>query len=146
MSEISFVPAFEQFVYYPHNASLEDELKRLFADLSIIKQPVQPSAEEIREDFRHNGRDFEYVPDKSSDDCLDDTVISPRRKKKKGPSECVFCRNNGKSPIEYKCHILKDTDGIIRCPILRAYKCPICGVSGDNSHTIKYCPLYSFYY
>lgn len=26
------------------------------------------------------------------------------------------------------------------CPILRLYQCPICHASGDQAHTIKYCP------
>ncbi len=54
---------------------------------------------------------------------------------------CVFCRNNGESEAVYSSHILKDAEGRTTCPILRAYTCPICKASGDNSHTIKYCPL-----
>ena len=54
---------------------------------------------------------------------------------------CVFCRNNGESEAVYSNHILKDAEGRTTCPILRAYTCPICKANGDNSHTIKYCPL-----
>ena len=54
---------------------------------------------------------------------------------------CVFCRNNGESEAVYSSHILKDAEGRTTCPILRAYTCPICKANGDNSHTIKYCPL-----
>ena len=54
---------------------------------------------------------------------------------------CVFCRNNGESENVYTSHVLKDTDGRTSCPILRAYTCPICKANGDNSHTIKYCPM-----
>nr|BAB01492.1 CNNOS2 [Hydra vulgaris] len=54
---------------------------------------------------------------------------------------CVFCRNNGESENVYASHVLKDTDGRTSCPILRAYTCPICKANGDNSHTIKYCPM-----
>eukprot|EP00794_Sanderia_malayensis_P005642 gene5642-6338_t len=54
---------------------------------------------------------------------------------------CVFCRNNGETEAVYSSHILKDAEGRTTCPILRAYTCPICKANGDNSHTIKYCPL-----
>ena len=53
---------------------------------------------------------------------------------------CVFCKNNGEAESVYASHILKDDDGRVLCPILRAYTCPICGDSGDTAHTIKYCP------
>ena len=54
---------------------------------------------------------------------------------------CVFCRNNGELEAVYSSHVLKDAEGRTSCPILRAYTCPICKANGDNSHTIKYCPL-----
>ena len=53
---------------------------------------------------------------------------------------CVFCRNNGESKKVYSSHVLKDAQGNTVCPILRAYTCPLCKASGDESHTIKYCP------
>lgn len=54
---------------------------------------------------------------------------------------CVFCRNNGEPLSVYGSHVLKDTYGRVTCPILRRYTCPICGCSGDDAHTIKYCPM-----
>ncbi len=53
---------------------------------------------------------------------------------------CVFCRNNGESDTFYTSHCLKDSEGKVTCPVLRAYTCPLCGANGDLSHTIKYCP------
>jgi protein nanos 1 len=55
-------------------------------------------------------------------------------------SYCTFCKNNGESEAIYGTHSLKDSNGTVICPILRAYTCPICGENGDNAHTVKYCP------
>ena len=30
---------------------------------------------------------------------------------------------------------------ITLCPILRAHQCPRCHLSGDQAHTMKYCPI-----
>lgn len=61
-------------------------------------------------------------------------------KKNRNANVCVFCRNNGESKKVYSSHVLKDAEGNTTCPILRAYTCPLCKASGDQSHTIKYCP------
>jgi len=53
---------------------------------------------------------------------------------------CVFCRNNGEKEQIYTSHTLKDASNHVACPILRLYQCPICHASGDQAHTIKYCP------
>jgi len=76
------------------------------------------SVEEIMEEFRHNGRDFEYCPDLDTDATRQ---IIPRRKKNKKPlpTECVFCRNNGEEETYYREHLLKDVDGRVQCPVLR---------------------------
>jgi len=54
---------------------------------------------------------------------------------------CTFCKNNGESEAIYGTHYLKDATGVVTCPILRAYTCPICGQNGDKAHTVKYCPV-----
>ncbi|XP_020906212.1 nanos homolog 1-like [Exaiptasia diaphana] len=61
-------------------------------------------------------------------------------KKNRNANVCVFCRNNGETKKVYSSHVLKDADGNTTCPILRAYTCPLCKASGNESHTIKYCP------
>lgn len=56
---------------------------------------------------------------------------------------CNFCKHNGESPRVYTSHQLKTPQGVVVCPILRHYVCPMCGATGDQAHTIKYCPLNS---
>lgn len=56
------------------------------------------------------------------------------------PVMCPFCKKNGEMPEFYTTHKLKDCWGRVICPVLRAYTCPNCGVSGDNAHTVNYCP------
>lgn len=127
--------------FFPFNPSLEDELKRLFANFTIDNEVnPSPNVDDVMEEFRHNGRDFEYCPDIENIPAPE-YFRSPRRKKTKKPlpTECVFCKNNGEAEAYYRKHLLKDADGRVRCPVLRAYTCPICGASGDDAHTIKYC-------
>lgn len=53
---------------------------------------------------------------------------------------CVFCENNNQPDYVVRSHSVKDSYGRVLCPKLRVYVCPICHVSGDYAHTIKYCP------
>ncbi len=55
--------------------------------------------------------------------------------------ECNFCKNNGEVEAIYSSHNMKDSLGKVTCPILRDFKCPKCGESGDYAHTNKYCPV-----
>ncbi|XP_012532595.1 nanos homolog 2 [Monomorium pharaonis] len=122
---------------FPLNPSLNDEIQRLF-DLTIIAKHL-PTVEEVMEEFRRNGRDFEYCPDVDTE--MSKQPASRRKKNKKPlPTECVFCRNNGEEESYYRQHVLKYVDGRVQCPVLRAYVCPICGTTGDDAHTVKYCP------
>ncbi|XP_033219271.1 nanos homolog 3 [Belonocnema kinseyi] len=128
--------------FFPLHKSLEDEINRLFAEtnltLNLGDETEEKNENDIMEDFKNNGKDTEYLPPEEE---VQKPLISRRRKNKKPlPTECVFCKNNGETTETYKGHILKDADGKVKCPILRKYQCPICGVMGDNSHTRKYCP------
>uniref|UniRef100_T1GBL4 Nanos-type domain-containing protein n=1 Tax=Megaselia scalaris TaxID=36166 RepID=T1GBL4_MEGSC len=53
---------------------------------------------------------------------------------------CVFCYNNNEPDAVVRSHSVKDSYGRVLCPKLRTYTCPICHVSGDYAHTVKYCP------
>ncbi|XP_018358747.1 PREDICTED: nanos homolog 3 [Trachymyrmex cornetzi] len=131
------LPMLEVNSLFPFNPSLNDEIQRLF-DVTLNIRPL-PTVDEVMEDFRHNGRDFEYCPDVDTD--VSKQSASRRKKNKKPlPTECVFCRNNGEEETYYRQHLLKDVDGRVECPVLRAYTCPICGATGEEAHTVKYCP------
>ncbi|KAM4642631.1 nanos homolog 2 [Discoglossus pictus] len=58
-----------------------------------------------------------------------------------GQRLCNFCKHNGESSLVYTSHSLKNSHGVVECPVLRKYVCPMCGATGDSSHTLKYCPL-----
>ncbi|KAG7172593.1 Nanos 2-like [Homarus americanus] len=53
---------------------------------------------------------------------------------------CSFCKKNDEEIEVYCSHSLRDTTGLLTCPVLRCYVCPKCGATGDNAHTLTYCP------
>ena len=55
-------------------------------------------------------------------------------------SYCRFCQNNGESAEIFLSHVTKESNGAVQCPVLRSYKCPVCGQTGDRAHTVSYCP------
>jgi hypothetical protein len=73
---------------------------------------------------------------------VDELVKQAKIRRKNGGKKevCVFCRNNGETEQIFTSHTLKDATNNVACPILRMYQCPICHASGDQAHTIKYCP------
>jgi len=53
---------------------------------------------------------------------------------------CKFCYSNGEAESQYRSHQLKNSSGLVTCPVLRSFICPICKATGDFAHTQRYCP------
>jgi len=53
---------------------------------------------------------------------------------------CKFCFSNGEAESQYRSHLLKNSSGLVTCPVLRSFICPICKATGDFAHTQRYCP------
>ncbi|XP_023242377.1 nanos homolog 1-like [Centruroides sculpturatus] len=132
---MEYLMARDAISLYPYNLSLAEEIVRLFStpEPSVVVKNNK-SDDDADDDFARNGKDVEYCPEES--------VNNNKKKKKKLSRECGFCKNNGEDAQYYRSHCLRDERGKVLCPVLRAYKCPICNnEGGDLAHTIGYCPM-----
>lgn len=124
---------------------LYNEFDRIFAENSRAHSPQSPSAYHCRSRISSYGSVGSACDSNTSNETPTNSSgrVPPSvqlARKLNAKRLCVFCKNNGEMESVYASHILKDDDGRVLCPILRAYTCPICGDSGDTAHTIKYCP------
>ena len=44
---------------------------------------------------------------------------------------CKFCHSNGEAEAQYRSHQLKNMSGLVICPVLRSFTCPICKATGS---------------
>ncbi|XP_042556229.1 nanos homolog 2 [Dipodomys spectabilis] len=86
------------------------------------------------------------VPEEEAEESRPQVQLRPKQDQGPGacaelPTLCNFCKHNGESRHVYTSHQLKTREGTVVCPILRHYVCPLCGATGGQAHTLKYCPL-----
>ncbi|RWS26221.1 Nanos like protein 1-like protein [Leptotrombidium deliense] len=126
--------------FRPRSSSLFDDILNRFQKYTLNHNQVTtpPYSADVS---RFSNTRFDYSANVVSPQKA---LYRPPRMRRRVPScvECVFCKNNGATEAEYRGHILKDPEGNIQCPVLRAYNCPVCNNGGGaKAHTIRYCPL-----
>lgn len=96
------------------------------------QQPQQMQQQPPQHSVQHHGKSHVEPP----------TIVkTPSRQRVVIWNYCQFCQNNREPEDFYRGHILRDAEGKVVCPILRAYNCPICNNGGgDKAHTKSYCP------
>ena len=103
-------------------------------DLSAHFQPSK-----LRNIVSH---DIKKMPKRSDKIDLSDFIRGASVNKLNGRQKmCTFCKSNGEAEHIYTSHALKNSINKITCPILMQYSCVECGATGENTHTIKYCPV-----
>ena len=86
--------------------------------------------------------DIKKLPKRSEKIDLTDFIRDAMVQKSNGRQKvCTFCKSNGEAEHIYTSHALKNSINKITCPILMQYSCVECGATGENTHTIKYCPV-----
>ena len=104
------------------------------------KQAVQKPATAVK---RQQSEEKKMLPKRSDQVDMSELVRAAAIQKANGgrAKSCTFCKTNGEREEIYTSHSLKDANDRITCPILALYSCPICGASGEQTHTKKYCPV-----
>lgn len=112
---------------------------------------------QVNEESRKSSQPINYIPNQieNQEECnkrnlpkrseqidLSETIRQAAIQRALGgrTKVCTFCKTNGEREEIYTSHSLKDSNDKITCPILMRYSCPVCGASGEQTHTKKYCP------
>jgi len=106
--------------------------------------PIQGTAQiETKHQVQHPPRSITGTPVPQHAHSLEPPTIvqTSNRQRVVMWNFCQFCQNNREPESFYRSHILRDAEGIVVCPVLRSYNCPICNNGGgDRAHTKSYCP------
>ena len=115
----------------------QDDQKWCFSSLGEIANSDTEFDRHLREDFCDNGIDApleEHFQQGQQHEIGYEIAecqrLSQLVKTRKG--RCNYC---------YQLfHRLRDREGRLTCPKLRSIVCCCCGATGDNAHTLKFCP------
>jgi len=123
-------PTQQRYYYQPGTPTHPSQL-----DPVNLSQAMSPQV--------HHNHSTPHTPVAANPAPVDPPTIvqTPNRQRVVIWNYCQFCQNNREPEAFYKSHILRDQDGRVICPVLRAYNCPICNNGGgDKAHTKSYCP------
>lgn len=110
------------------------------ASVSKLPEPIARPTSASRQDIRQKNR-ISKLPKRSEQVDMSEFIRKSQSGYQQRNMVCTFCKSNGESEEIYTSHSLKSSNNKITCPILMKYTCVECGASGENTHTIKYCPV-----
>ena len=107
-----------------------------------IGRPLTNSSNFVQNNIQQNNYQSQQKRLPKRSEQVDMTEYIRKSQYSSGRSKlCTFCRSNGESEAIYMSHSLKNSVNKITCPILMKYTCVECGATGEQTHTIKYCPV-----
>ena len=126
----------DNFKHQQHQQQLKlnQELDNILVNTKPVNQTIQPP-------FLNNRS--KLLPKRSDQIDMSDYIRQAAIQRALGgrAKMCTFCKTNGEKEEIYTSHSLKDSADKITCPILMRYACPVCGATGEQTHTKKYCPV-----